>query len=893
MFDYLKPLLPSVAVLLFWTDASRSADDKRVNLLRLPGVKLEAATPAGGEWAGLKALTDNDAGTVARIAAPQGFVDLVYGFGGALVAPEKLVVRLPANVSLDSKAIRVELLVSTVSAQAGFVSLRADPLKATAAAQEFSFPPTGARWLMLRFTAGEKAKFVAIAEAAVLGREGPPLSHYAFKEAPARAFDVLARLKKSSSLNVTLSADETALFADVKEGRFRTWSFDEAALLASGVAEARRRKDYVRRLDRLEVAARTALARAKTPFEKGDKLLTWLHAKSGPLANGYEAHQTDLSVILDAGKFNCVSSATLYNVMGKRLGLDVRAIEVPDHAFSILYDGTRHADVETTTRSGFNPERDRAAREEFEKKTGFRYIPDRERDRRREIDEAGLVAIIYYNHGVELTRAKRHHEALLAYFKAMSLDREFASAVKNALASLANWSSDLSRQGNFDDAVHVLAIGLDLAPKDALLLHNRKAVWSEWAEASAKSGKVDEALAILRRAEATIPDGNFAALQAWLYIRPAEALIKAGEWENAVAAVEPGFQKIDKGPQEELRRWRGAVPLRWANALLSKRDYEKAVAVLQAARAHNPADGRLSNNLVYTVQEWARAALAKDGEDKAKAILLEQLKRFADLPALKEVAAAHVQQLARALQEGGKYEDALAAVSRHQDLLKDKETQNLAVSIFDSWARKLTGAGKWDEAVAVYERALLRLPGNGHLKTNLVYTMQQWTRDAYKSGGADKARAVLLDLRKRFPKLAEVDQLAHTHLQRAVAELSSAGKYTEGLALLDSNKDLLKNKQDATSVAYIVYDRWARSRQDKKNWQGAVDIYAKALAAYPKDSHLTNNAVATWNSWASTFMRAKDWNGAISIYEKALERFPDDGILKNNLNYCKVQRKKK
>ena len=72
------------------------------------------------------------------------------------------------------------------------------------------------------------------------------------------------------------------------------------------------------------------------------------------------------------------------------------------------------------------------------------------------------MAIIYYNHGVGLTEQKRHYEALLAYFRAMSLDREFDSAVKNALASLANWGKELCDARKFEEAVEVLSTGLEL-----------------------------------------------------------------------------------------------------------------------------------------------------------------------------------------------------------------------------------------------------------------------------------------------------------------------------------------------------------------------------------------------------------------------------------------------
>ena len=48
---------------------------------------------------------------------------------------------------------------------------------------------------------------------------------------------------------------------------------------------------------------------------------------------------------------------------------------------------------------------------------------------------AELQVAILADRALSAFTAKRYHEALLSYFRAMSLDREFASAVKNALAA--------------------------------------------------------------------------------------------------------------------------------------------------------------------------------------------------------------------------------------------------------------------------------------------------------------------------------------------------------------------------------------------------------------------------------------------------------------------------
>ena len=68
------------------------AKEKPVNLLRLAAAAVEKA-PA--ERDAVAALADEDAATVATFAAAKDApADVVYGFGGATVTPEKLVVRM-------------------------------------------------------------------------------------------------------------------------------------------------------------------------------------------------------------------------------------------------------------------------------------------------------------------------------------------------------------------------------------------------------------------------------------------------------------------------------------------------------------------------------------------------------------------------------------------------------------------------------------------------------------------------------------------------------------------------------------------------------------------------------------------------------------------------------
>lgn len=443
-----------------------------VNLLRLPSVTLEATSLVGDRTSDISRLMDGKRETVVKID-PGGSdtVDFVFGFGGETVAPEAVVVVLSEGGG--TPPARVEVLASTVSPQTGFKSLRSDPIKRSPSVQTFAFMPAAARWVMVRLTLSKKAAPVSLAEIEILGHPGEPKTNYAFSETPARVIDILSRLEKGGTVSLAISEDEKRAFQNAKGGRLDSAAFAEVALLASGVLDPEKRKNYIGRIEAIAQKAQLAVASARDTKDRADTLLRWLHREV--LKKGYRASQTDLSVLLDTQTFNCVSSAVLYNIIALKLGIDVRAIEVPDHAFSIVYQGTSHVDVETTTPLGFNPSRDQI--KTFERTTGFRYVPDTHRKQRREVTEVGLAALIYYNRGVELGRAKRHHEALLAYARAMSLDSEFASAAKNALATLANWSHELLKGRKWQQAIDVITIGVELAPNDALLANNQVAIW--------------------------------------------------------------------------------------------------------------------------------------------------------------------------------------------------------------------------------------------------------------------------------------------------------------------------------------------------------------------------------------------------------------------------------
>lgn len=855
------------------------------NLLGLPDARVEYSSDPGAGPPLLRALADGNLSQAVTVAAPDGAAVIVFGFGDRGVSLEGIEISLGEAGANLGRALSVDVLVSQLSAHAGFHSVRSDSLKVIAGPQKLPFAAVGARWVMLKFRAGGDEWAIGLAETRLLGHEGPPQTRYRFNESPANTFEVLRQLETGSGLDLSITPDEQSLFADAADGRLDQWSFAEAALIASGVTRAGDRKPYLARIDRLESEARKAVAKAATPFDKGKALLRHLHA--GPFAKGYRGSQTRVSTLLDQRQFNCVSSAALYNILGRRLGLDLRAIEVPDHAFSILYDSTDHADVETTTAAGFNPARDRQAQEAFSKLTGFTYIPDAHRDRRREVGETGLLAIVVYNQGVELAREKRYPEALVAYFRAMSLDPEFGSAVQNALAVLANWSVELARQRKFEDATRVAALGVRLAPKDAALINNRKAAWSQWADALARDGRHGEALAVLQRAGSEVPDAGFDRMQAWLFIRDGETRIKAGDWAGARGAVAPGLAAgLAPAAHEELTTWAADLPLRWSQSELRRGRFDSALDLLAARLAEPSPDPRIGNQIAYVVQEQLRETTRRDGAEAADALIPPLLERFRQVDGVRRVGLAQIQRNALALADAGRYEQALAAAGQIATVVDDPRAAAEARSaLYDRWALGLAKQHQWQQALDVYAQALPELGDKGNARNNVRYLLQEWLKDA---AAADPQQAVEILQRNlpRFDTIPDLAQVGTSHVALRVQDLARQGQYEPALAALDTFAPLLRDGADTARIAVSVYDRWSQSLAAKQAWQAATDVYQEGLQRFPGNGHLQNNAVVVWNKWAKTFIDRNDWPGAIGVFDQALARFPGNSMLEQNRRYC-------
>jgi tetratricopeptide (TPR) repeat protein len=355
----------------------------------------------------------------------------------------------------------------------------------------------------------------------------------------------------------------------------------------------------------LEAAGARALAlaeavsslRARPLRERAETLLEILH---GEVFSRYDERQTRLDDLLATGRFNCVSSAVLYGLLARSLGLEFRAVQAPDHAFIRVLLGSKGYDVETTNPYGFDPGSRREFTDSFGRVTGYSYVPPGQYSRRKELGDKGLLALILYNRNAYDTETGRYLEALQPAVDAHALLRDADSAERLALSCL-NVASYYGMAGNYDQGVGFLDEAVrGLA--DPRLTRVREDLLHNWAVSLIEARRLEEAQGLIdaRRAAGELPEREWRSLGVTIwqlraqeasrrdFAEAAEILSKALEQLGPEASLVSGYEVyvhnqvaglVNSGRLEEARRvvrealrvLPGSSRLRQDEALLSRR----------------------------------------------------------------------------------------------------------------------------------------------------------------------------------------------------------------------------------------------------------------------------------------------------------------------------------
>ncbi|NQT40635.1 MAG: hypothetical protein HQ581_24290 [Planctomycetes bacterium] len=306
-----------------------------------------------------------------------------------------------------------------------------------------------------------------------------------------------------------LSRLEESLLADADDGRLDEHRLVAAALIAGGVDRSDVLESNLRRWDALAAESDRLCDTADPPRQRARVIFEFLHRRV--LRGGYQIDCTDLRVPLADGRFNCVSATVLYCCLAERHGLVAHGLEAPGHVLCRLALPEGPLDVETTCPRWLGPRQDSPQRSETNERPeeGGVVMESADDTPRRLLSDVQLIAMIYYNRGADLLARKQFALAVAANAMALRLDPASTAARGNLLASLNNWSVDLSTSGRFAEALEPLEQGWRVDDRYAPFATNFVHVHFRWIEQLIGQGRFAEALDRLEAAQARRPDEPF------------------------------------------------------------------------------------------------------------------------------------------------------------------------------------------------------------------------------------------------------------------------------------------------------------------------------------------------------------------------------------------------
>lgn len=322
-------------------------------------------------------------------------------------------------------------------------------------------------------------------------------------------------------------------------------------------------------------------------------------------------------------------------------------------------------------------------------------------------------------------------------------------------------------------------------------------------------------------------------------------------WGGELNRYDTSFEVLDLGLQAtgdwRLKNFYAAAMGEWIDSLLGKsKDREAQIAIGMAQKAlPDKSDFRNAGPWI----RYAQSRYDKAGRDAALAIVVRGL-----------AAAPEAEQ---------------AALHKHR------------VEIFRRWSQDLLDKKDYSGSLRVLAQAQQLEPKSSDLRSGVAYHGQKTLESLDAEGSNPPAAIAHFELMvAQFPHMDDVHSVGMTHASRSVKALCRRHDYTKALIAADEYAPLAKTPEQKAELIARVWNDWAETFADKRDWQAALDKYLEGLKSVPNQSMLVSGVRRCIDKLADPAITAKQWDDAIAIYDRGLIDLPGDSHLSNNRSYC-------
>ncbi|WP_372369039.1 tetratricopeptide repeat protein [Candidatus Uabimicrobium sp. HlEnr_7] len=735
---------------------------------------------------------------------------------------------------------------------------------------------------------------------------------YPFRFSPVSAQQIINKLKKTTQVPLAISAVEKPLLQDILDGQFDSFSIEEAVIIASGITDKNLARKYVNKLESIYRSIRKHLSRQSSEKNKARYLLLYLHKYH---LKHYDIASSNLIALLDRGIYNCVSSSLLYNIMAKKLGLNVRGVEAPEHCFSIVYNKEEDPwDIETTSPAGFDAAHTKNLSQVQVHTNG--YVVNKTLRREMTVDKQ--VAMIYYNRGVALAKKKKYIASTVEYFKALLIDNNFYTACQNTIVNFAYYSRKLNKAGKIDRALQMLYLGLELAPNDKNLLNDLNVLFRNSAIDLIQKKKYDTATKLLTKARTYFPkEEDFAFLIASAQLQ--EALNHKQNFTYAMQLLDKTIKESPFQIREEVYNSRWYVIDEHAQYQASKRQWQKAIAIYEWGLKLKGGE-TLRNNWVKTYVDWGEFTQATD-QVKAIVIYEEALQKSPQQKHFQSRLMLLYQQIYSSELQKKQYKRAFSWMSRlYSSFPQQQAVKNNLWYVYQQWHKHLLETKQYKKAHNIFQSVQKQFPKENKIRSIYTAISNEVAMNYAQKNSYSHALAIYSGLRKNLPEDRQIQNNFHYLLQEGIKSFIQQKKYKQLSKLIALLRKKLPNEPLIIKIASAQLMRQAQNNQDpleiytiakclrylpsQQNTSDSIMMEALRVCYAQKDdaalwkiyTQITQNFSATEQVAAYMhklctnrgiqLINEKNWYKAINFCKRAVRTFPRDTQFQRRLDYA-------
>lgn len=526
---------------------------------------------------------------------------------------------------------------------------------------------------------------------------------------PALSYSQIDYHKLESNIyDYNINQEELLMIEDAKDGEFNNYDLIEASFIAEGITD----KDYMlkkrEKIDEFtDYILNTNGFNRLSDYEKAELILRELHSR---IFRVYSENETTVREIITSGRYNCVSSAILYNHILNLAGIECYGAIVPSHAFSVVKADGKMIEVQTTSPGGFDP--NASQQKEFEKLTGFDYVSVSNTDVSL-VDSPKLIAVMYSNLAVFDADRNMYEPSLTKVLKAVTIYPEFKDAINNIVTVILRWTQYLVNKSinNFENAVELNTKAIELFPEVEDLKKNTAYLYSKYTNYLNLKNEYIKSIEILNNAIENYPD------------------IK-----------------------NELGEMLIITYINYAGYYFNKNEYENALAVVNEAQSISNNNDKL-NSLEKTIYKGYALHLSKEGNNKATDIINDAINEYSKDKNLKQTKIDVYKNLWTESINNRKYENALSILedAKENSNISDRTYNDLYKNTYIDKINKLVKDKSYDKAFDTLEDTAGDFKNDNDMKRTVKYVFSQFTNNLItKNIDYEKAFESLINLIKRF-----------------------------------------------------------------------------------------------------------------------------------------------